>query len=344
MHEIVLEGSPYERGITHGRQFADIIKAAIIEYCKFGGAFTERINLYGRRMFDYLQNSFPDLVEELRGISDGAQIDFGDILLLNFFPGLLNLPIYCTNIAFVNSCDGPIHGRTSDIGSDYHYYLLQRVTPNEGGQEFLSVNWAGTIWTGVGINASGLSVGQSSAPTAPGQDGIGISTLIMPRPVLQYCRNTREAMNLLERFRLAGKGLNVALLDETGDAAVVEKSHDKQAVREAEEGVVFCSNHFVEETMQGMIPLRIDGIEENSTGRYQLLSNIFGTDKNIAAHGIEGMKKLLRIHANDDRPGICQHVPPNLISWYAYILLPRKREMWICDGPPCQTEFAEYAL
>lgn len=344
VHEIVLVGEAYERGFTHGRKFARLIHEAVREYCKFDASLNERVGAFRQNMTAYLADIFPELLEELRGIGDGAGIEFNDILSLNFFPGPTNLPIYCTNIVLPDTSDGPIHGKTSDIGSDYKYYLLQRTSPAEGGEEFLSVGWVGTIWSEVGINSAGLAMGQSSAPVMPGQDGTGIPALVMPRPVLQHCKSTEEAVEFMVRFQMAGKGINVALLDQTGHGVVVEKAFDRQAVREADEGAVFCSNHFVEDGMQGTIPLKIEGIEENSIGRYELLTQVLGNRERVALKGWDYMAELLRIHATEERPGICQHVPPYLTSWYAYIQLPKKREMWICDGPPCQGDFVNYTL
>jgi hypothetical protein len=69
MHEIVLVGKAYDRGVIHGRKFAHLIKEAIGEYCHFDETLTEKIELFRQRMLAYLEKSFPELIEELHGIS-----------------------------------------------------------------------------------------------------------------------------------------------------------------------------------------------------------------------------------------------------------------------------------
>ncbi len=110
-HTFVVElyGSPYERGFQHGQIFADRIRSlytmlltnSILPYLNrerpdmAAMLVTYAEDRYDDGMFSYLmllesgQNIEPwipeEYIEEMRGISDGADIPYDDILLLNTF-------------------------------------------------------------------------------------------------------------------------------------------------------------------------------------------------------------------------------------------------------------------
>ncbi len=195
MPEIILQGSPYQRGLKHGETFAKEIRRAYDTICK---PIKEKWNckkegtLY--KLFKNLQSTFPDLIEEIEGISRGSKMNFEDILLLNFYHGLGVIKLQCTNLAFVNGEQGAIHGKTGDAEDcSSPFYLLEVVNPDKD-PSFINFCYVGTVWTEAGVNSIGLSCGQSSSSTISGQDGRGIPCLVMPRPLLQKCSTVEEGI------------------------------------------------------------------------------------------------------------------------------------------------------
>ena len=183
MHEITLRGAAYQRGLQQGRAYGHLLRE-LQEKCPtwLGGKPTEEVNRIRDTMIRGLNSLWPEMVEELRGISDGSGMPFEEVCTVNFVSAIGALR-GCTNLVALKAEDGPTLAKTSDIGDDHIYYSVQRVEP-EHGHAFLSVGWAGCLWAEVGINSAGLAVGQGSGPIQHGQSGEGIPTLEYPRMIL----------------------------------------------------------------------------------------------------------------------------------------------------------------
>jgi len=344
MHEIILEGSPYKRGLEHGKTFNSEIKDTYSAICKpireKWGEEKERIL---QKLLKNIEESFPDLVEEMKGISKGSKMEFEDISLLNLYHGLGAIKFRCTNLAFANKKQGVIHGKTSDGDIRNSFYLLETVYPNKG-VPFISVGYVGTVWTEAGVNNIGFSCGQSSSSTITGQDGRGISCLVMPRPLLQYCSSVEEGINFLSKYTMAGKGLNILISDSKGDAAVVEKSYKKQMIRRMKNGSIWNTNHFLNRDLAKYNFTRGKSLE-NSKERYLYLQKILKNRK--VPHTIEEMKKILRSHK---KPGaICRHSESyngiqKIDTIWSAIFIPKERSALITHGHPCENKFREYNL
>ncbi len=344
MREITLRGGPFERGFQHGKAFAHEIRSLVDEESAvwLGEMPRDRVEALRENMVAYLRKYEPQMVEEMEGIAAGSGTSPEEILEMNSLSAIGALVSSCTNIVLEQSDEGPVLGKTSDIGEDYRYYLLQRVYPDEG-CAFMGVGWVGSLWPEAGINEHGLVIGQSSAPIQPGQKGYGIPTLLYPRPFLLRCASTEEVIELSEARDMAGKGLNIAVLDGNGLGVILERSGAKQAVRRSERGIVFCTNHFISEEMQGMIPLSVPGVPgltENSESRFRRLESAFAHQEPPYAMNL--LKRLLCSH--EDQGGVCQHVSIDMTTHYAFLLYPEKGEMWITDGFPCENDFVRHTL
>jgi hypothetical protein len=145
---------------------------------------------------------------------------------------------------------------------------------------------------------------------------------------------------------MAGKGENIALVDAAGDAAVIEKSGDRQAVRRPERDALYCVNHFLSPRMQGMRPLIVPGgisserLEANSRSRVSNIERFLAL--NPSPQTFDALLGLLR--RSRSRGGLCQHLFPNMVTHYAYVLLPLRREFWISQGQPCKTRFERFEV
>ena len=346
MYEITLRGGPRERGRSQGNTFAPEIRR-LIDECQtlwLGDMPKECVAAIRSNMLAYLQAFWPELIEELHGIAEGANLPFEDICTINFVSAIGALRPGCSNFITLVTPDGPVHGKTSDIGEDYRYYSVQRVIPDDG-PSYLAVSWVGCLWAEVGINEEGYCVGQGSAPIMPDQDGYGVPTLEYPRALLSRCATTAQALDQCARLDMAGKGLNMAMVDVSGDATVVERSGTRQNIRRPVNGVLFCTNHFIAPEMQGMISLSGPGnpsmaVTSDSEHRLADLQAFFAVRP--GPHCREDLMWLLRTQRASG--GLCQDQPPSKVTHYAYLLVPQRREFWISQGKPWETEFVCHTL
>ena len=157
-------------------------------------------------------------------------------------------------------------------------------------------------------------------------------------PVLESCATVPRALDLVTRTPTAGNGIAVMLLDGEGNLASFEKTADRQAVRSPRDGVLFCTNHYVDEEMRRFNDTSCERYR-NSTGRYAVLQKALHRDK--PAHTVQTMERILKDHSE---PGaICQH-GTHLYTQYGYLLFPSKRELWVTNGPPCSSRFTLYSI
>ena len=80
MREVVLKGNAYERGFQHGQLFTKDIQESTVHF---------RHELSNRAILSVMEQTvafldvrFPEINEEIRGISDGANAPFQDLFLL----------------------------------------------------------------------------------------------------------------------------------------------------------------------------------------------------------------------------------------------------------------------
>ena len=189
-----------------------------------------------------------------------------------------------------------------------------------------------------GINDVGLSLGDSSVGYTDLPGG-GVSRLTLLRVALQYCSNVQEATEFYGSHSTAKVGGNTLMVDESGDAAVVEKSPSRQAVRKPRNGNIWCTNHPTLGPMKEVwdVAEMTAGRKENSSERSAKLEYFVQDFR--AEDAIESFEGTLRSHG----PGwLCQH--GILSTLFSMITLPARGAMLVTDGPPRESEFVSYRL
>jgi isopenicillin-N N-acyltransferase-like protein len=335
-----LTGSAYDRGLQHGK----LLRNRILAYWEKGvqGKDFSLAVPYEQAMLEYTDKFFPDLVQEVRGIADGAGLPFEQSWRMQTANATGPILAWidraqCTNFAFTRSDRGPLLAKTTDGDIDGGMYVCELLTPEQG-YRVINVGFAGRAWSEVGLNEAGLAIGSSSCPTIAGQDGYGLPQHSAIRPLLLQCGTVAEALDMLAETIWAGKGLNMCLVDRQGDAAVVEKCWNRMGIRRAEADCVFHTNHFETPEMAQEVgpPGRPMGTsrERMDNLRRQLLAP--GSERTFAA-----LRALLSDHT---QPGsICRHSGVDGgHSRYGYILAPAEGRMWITDGYPCSSVFLPY--
>jgi isopenicillin-N N-acyltransferase-like protein len=349
MLSITLEGPPFERGYQHGQRFADQIRRTIQTYCPPRWFAAPEVKTLEQRLLGSMCAQFPELVIEMVGISKGSGISFDQITLLNLVLATNDLEsdalsstfkLTCTALGFADGDVGPIAGKNCDESPKaVPFYLFQTVRPDRG-MAYMCISWVGTVWAEAGLNEAGLALMQTAGPSAPNQDGHGIVCNIAPRPVIEQCRTTQEAVEMLARMDVAGWGMGAVIADTAGNLVTIEKSYDHHAVMPAQDGVSFCTNHFVHPAMQGMLPIAHEGIAANSVARYGTLTTLF-RQLSWPRTG-QGLKSALAYHG--EAGFVCQHGDAGLYSNYYCIAFPRTRQLWLGDGNPCQGQYTIYHL
>ncbi len=224
----------------------------------------------------------------------------------------------------------PLFGRNYDF-----FYRLKRraescLTMPKGGYWSIG-NSDVFIGREDGINEAGLAV--SMAFVAPKEIKPGINFALAVRAILDRCSSVAEAIRLLSNARLSTTN-NYLLLDKDGDAAAVEASPNKIAVRKSEGGILVVTNHF---THRGM------GDEENvnerppdSVMRYEKIMSMIG-----AYAGKVDLKSAIKV-LSDHKGLVCSHVKEiRLGTLWSMVAFPSERALWMAEGHPCKAHYME---
>lgn len=159
---VFLKGSPYERGFQHGK----LLQSDIEKNIKF---FLKNPQLLQHPRFKNLQLHFPEIrshipeviIEELQGLSDGANADFEDVLLLNLFPEMF----HCSGITASKEAttDGSLyHVRALDyrVARGVQNTAVAMVCTPEEGFSYINISYAGFIGCVTGMNSKHISLGE----------------------------------------------------------------------------------------------------------------------------------------------------------------------------------------
>ncbi|GEK57810.1 hypothetical protein CHL76_05375 [Marinococcus halophilus] len=180
----------------------------------------------------------PGLWEELKGLAEGLEWTFRDVLqefsgyqaskVRSGCSGLMANGMYIRNYDYLPST---YEGR----------FLFTKPTGGPGTAGFAQR----IIGRSDAMNEYGLSVGYHFVHRIKPKPGIVCSNLL--RIVLETCRTTKEAVRLLQELPHR-HSFNYSMMDASGEGAVVEASPRGTAVRPA--GEVACTNHFNVPSMQ----------------------------------------------------------------------------------------------
>ena len=143
---------------------------------------------------------------------------------------------------------GPLFGRNVDwppLGS-LHEYCLVTVYRAKGKRAFAVVGYPAMFGAASGINDAGLALATLEvnhwADGSPRFDPAGTPYMLLLRRVLEECRTTDEAKELLRTAKRT-TAHNIAICDESG-GATLEVTSRRLAVRSAADGFCACTNHF----------------------------------------------------------------------------------------------------
>lgn len=157
-----LSGTPYENGYQHGKAMKNRIAELVglwkknieINYGMPADRFI-RLFLDSTNYIPAIQKWTPDLLEEIKGISDGSGIDFDTLFAFQLVDEiwttarLINMPHHCTSVGINNykKEGGPnLIAQNIDITPFYHgFEILLHIKDKSSGSEKLITTFAGYL-------------------------------------------------------------------------------------------------------------------------------------------------------------------------------------------------------
>ncbi|MHA2105832.1 MAG: C45 family autoproteolytic acyltransferase/hydrolase [Candidatus Hodarchaeales archaeon] len=316
MQELDLTGSYYDIGSYYG-------SLLLKNNYKLPSLPSKRIEI-GLKSKVYIEDRFPEILEEIRGIADGAKVDYNE--LCSFLFSHAQVAPKCSIFA-VTDAEQTFIGRNYDMFyflSDFteSYFTKPRNSYKSVGQSDIFVGRED------GINEHGFAVAMSGI-TAHFEPGFPFWITI--RYLLDKCRSVQEGIKFLEEIKHHCT-INILLTDSKGNMAVVEIAPNRQRIRKPSNGYISSTNHFNDRDMQ-----KIEMFEpSDSKIRYNYILDAL-KDRN----GQLNEKIIMRILSGHNGL-VCSHLEEmQLGTLWSVVYNVSTNQIWRADGHPCSNVFKE---
>jgi len=298
-----------------------------------------------RKYLPFAEERYPQYVDEMRGIAEGANVDFEDIVTLNAMEAVTTDALHltrCTSMA-VNeerTADGHVLAAHNEdwIPEDENDVFIISAKPDKE-PPFLAMTYGGLL-PNVGFNAFGIA--QLIDSVYPSDSRVGIPRLVVARAVLSSRRISGAIGRTLVQQRAAG--YNHILVHESGEMYSIEASARKFEILHAHDGYMVHTNHYLDPQMQQIekVPEELISSRVRCFRASRLLRQ---NDK----HTIKSLQAIQQDHVNIPN-SICNHNIEGLDpldrekTINALVIDLTMREMHIAWGNPCTNAYHTYHL
>jgi len=330
MNYLRLTGPYYKMGAELG----GILKANGV---KFSLSLDDFQTAFGKKSQALLMSIFPEVVEEIKGLTD--QIKF-DTELFTSWMMCMGCCLYnmdrdslveargCTAFAFRNS-DHCYYGRNNDLPPYLEKGCKSIHYSPQGADSFL-LNTSSFINGEEGINDRGLVVAMTFVAPYLEQIKPGFNAVFIVRYLLEKCGTTDEALFALKQLPIASS-CNILLCDKSGAMLVAECSSEQIHIRhplynDRGEPYIITVNNFISHDMIKYENKAID--DYASKRRYATVGSA------LERHSEDPLvfsKKLL----SGEYGFICQYDHPEVFKTvWSSIFDIRNNEIFVAEGTP----------
>jgi len=322
---VYLTGSPYEIGFANGK----LCKNEILTANKPFFDIYEKVSLDPQNKWlevsKKLEIHIPkEYVEEMRGIADGAEIEYDKILFLNTLT-TISMGNRCFAFAFRETNSKIITFRQIDNDPKsplYKNMILYIIKPQKG-YGFAAILNPGWVDGESGINEKGITVSQNNIHIRQTEwDVMPITQL--SRQMLQYSKTIDEAEQLLDKQKAFPARLLFVSSEES--ASIFEIANKEKARMDMENGFLTLANHAC------LVPSK--NVLSSSTRRLDFGNEFL--DKNFKEMDKEKALELVRSSRISWRWNLVVH------NRQSFIFSPSDLDFWIAIPPDSNFTPASY--
>jgi len=301
--------------------------------------------IQARKYIPFAQERYPQYVEEMMGVAEGANAPFDDLAVVNAMEAVAMDALHltrCTSMA-VNqerTADGHVLMAHNEdwVPEDEDDVFVIHATPKEE-PPFLAMTYGGLL-PNIGLNAYGIA--QMCDSVYPNDSRIGTPRIVVSRAVLSARTPDEAIRHMLSAQRAAG--YNHMLVHESGELYSVEVSSRRFAILYGEDGYIVHTNHYLSPRMQ-----EIERDPEDLVASRIRYFRALRLIKREEGHTIKSLQAIQRDHVNHSN-SICNHsidVADALDrekTVNAMVIDLTAREMHIAWGNPCENPYHTYHL
>lgn len=338
-----VKGSPYEQGAGQGKLLRETILRnieAVRVKMKKDQADPDRYNRFVRRNAGFMETCHREIWEEMKGIADGAGIDFEDILTLN-------IPAYFMTQYLGQECSMIMaRGKATADGLTYviknrdmSTYIEQAVIEREypDGLKIVEVNGAGTVtYPASGMNSYGLgaaTTGFWSKKALPDIETVDCAHIFVNvHLLLKNCKTAEEALEYVKNSPRMN-GLNIMIVDKR-NAYLAEMTKDEVYVeRDEGKGLLFRTNHYMSDCFRELNP----GEDEYSSTfkRYERIEELL--KERYGKIRFQDLFRIMSDHKNGVN-AVCRHPQEGYPGWTmsTSLFVLEDGEAWTTLDNPCK--------
>lgn len=328
MFFLTTSGSPYEMGVQIGRAHQYLIGGMLDFLGKASRRWSDREFQRSReRHMSWTEKLFPEIIEEVSGIAEGSGHSFRSVYTINFYSVLRPPVMGCTDIVFPRTAEGPLLAKVNDMPVHEGKHAGIRLLRPANGPAMIGGSYPGTCWLEPAMNEAGLALGTASCTADTPAVEQFLPPHVLVRYVLSKASTTAEALRVLEGLPLGKWGMNMAVVDRRGKAAVVEKSGTVQGVRLSGGEPIFCTDHMCKTRVMLKYCDRDPAKRARKMARYRTIQRLL--------RGRRPSRPLLKtILAANNVPGaVCRYGdndPEHYETEFAAILRPQTGDLEVC--------------
>ncbi len=211
----------------------------------------EGAQIQASKYIPFALDRYPQYVDELRGIAEGANVSFEDVVVVNVMEALTDDALQltrCTSFAVNDdyTANGHVllaHNEDWVPEDEDDVYIIHAAPQHEC--PFLAMTY-GCLLPNIGFNAYGIA--QLCDSVFPNNSRIGIPRVMVSRAVLASETPDSAIQSVLLAQRAAG--YNHLLAHESGELYSVEVSARHFAILNGEDGYIVHTNHYLTPGMQ----------------------------------------------------------------------------------------------
>ena len=330
-------GTHRELGRQHGEQATRQIKAFVEMLC--ARQPREQFRRRAAQFQPFFDRYCPHLLEEIRGLAEGAGVTFEEAMACSIRGEMRNAPAEgCT--AYVIGRRGAaerqiIAGQNSDMGPEMIPLSYVVHLQPQGKPEVLMWTFGGMLGYH-GMNSAGVAHFENALGGGP-RNRFGLPHYPAERMMLE-CSSLEQAINVLRKMPLASDA-NYVLCDGQGNIADVEATTEgPEILPDRGAGYFAHTNHYVcqryataENFKQSLVDSfpRLDRIDS-------LIKSRYGSIK------VDDVKQFLSDHSGSPT-SICRH-DSRMVTVASMISEPARRCMHVAVGNPCQHKYVTYSM
>jgi isopenicillin-N N-acyltransferase-like protein len=336
---------PQKRGRAYGEAAREKIHTILEKYHQIFHSITgetwETTVERGESFISKTQAFAPDLVEEIRGIAEGADRAFMDVFLLNARSEILFNPQVlaqeCTTVAALP--ESTTNGEVL-LAQNWDWYkevidcqVILKIRQPEGKPSFITFTEAGQL-AKIGMNTAGIGLVVNNLVSD--QPRAGVPWIFLTRRVLESSHLAQAMGYVLNTPR--AHSINFLIAYAAGEAVNLETSPVEEHVLWPENGCFVHTNHYLKpgKNFRDLKPLRDPYL--STYLRY------FRTQKSMAgSNGSIDVNSILKILSDHiDRPfSVCSHENPavaplrQIVTCLSIIMDLSRKQIHFTLGNPC---------